>query len=107
MIGGLGCKLRTELALASAAAHEQHHAARDFQGERVTVVFFNHRQREINTGGNPGAGPDISILSKDTVAVHGNPWITLRQDISQFPMRGGLASVENAGSGENKSAGAN
>ncbi len=97
MVGGLGCELRTELALASSAAHEQHHAARDFQGERVAVVFLNHCQREINPGGNPGAGPDISVLSKDAIPIDGNARIAFGQDIGQFPMRGGLPSIEDPG----------
>ncbi len=99
MVGSLTCKLRTELALASTPAHKQHHAARDLQGQSVAMVFLDHRQGEINPCRDPGAGPDISILSKDPIAINADARITLRQNIGQFPMRGGLPSIEDAGCG--------
>src|SRR5664279_5796761 len=96
MVGGLGRQLRTELALAAPAAHEEHHAARDFQGKRVAMIFLDHGQREVSTGGNSGAGPNVAILGEDPVTIYRNLRIALRQGPCQLPVGGRLPSIEDS-----------
>ena len=91
MVSGLRRELRTELLWPSVAAHKQHHAAGNLQGQGVAMVFLHHRQRKIGARRNAGAGPDIAILGEDPVTIHRNARMTLGQHVRQFPVRGGSA----------------
>src|SRR5271167_5028932 len=102
MVGGLRRELRTELLLPSVAAHKQHQAAGNLQGQRVAVVFLHQRQRKIGAGRDAGARPDIAILGEDTVTIHRNAWMTPGQHIRERPVCGCSSSVEDSGGSQSE-----
>ena len=93
MVRSLCSELRAELTLATATTHKQDHAAGDPQGERVAVVFLNHRQGEVRACRNSGAGPYVSILGEYPITIDRDIWITLSQRICQLPVSGRTPSI--------------
>ena len=97
---------RRELRLAAAAAMIEHELARGLLRDLVAVILRDHRERQIDAGGDAGRAPDIAVAHEDAVGLELHLRIGGEKLPRALPMGGGAAAVEQAGFGEHEGAGA-
>ena len=72
----------------------------------VAEILRRHCQRQIDAGADPGRTPYIAVAHEDPVGLQLHFRIGFQKMWGALPMRGGAAAVENAGFGQDVSAGA-
>ena len=94
-------------ALPARAAVVQHELPRGFLRNLVAIIIRDHGEREVDAGGDAGRSPDVVVANIDLVGLELDLRIGRNKMFGALPMRGGAASVEQAGFGQHIGAGAN
>ena len=71
-----GC---SELGLPARTMQEHHHPARHGLGDVAAVVGFDHRQGQIDPGGDSGRRPHVSVAAVDGVGIDRDPRVLVGQ----------------------------
>ena len=92
------------LELAALAVWWQHHAPGDLRGVRRSVVGHHQVQTEVDPGARAGAGCHIAVVDVQHVRVHAHRREGSGELGGAAPVRGGAASVEEPGAGQDEGA---
>src|SRR5579884_2841663 len=98
-------ELRAELALATVTTQREHHVLCDVKRDCLTIIFFQHGEREVGASRDACARPDVSILNENAIRIDRNLGISTRELFRGAPVCGCTTAVKNAGSGQHERTG--
>src|SRR5204862_2353292 len=84
----------------------EHELERGLLRDLVAKILRDHRERQVDAGGDPSRGPDIAVANKNLVRLEPDLGIGGNEMLRALPMRGCAATIEQAGFSQNVSAGA-
>jgi hypothetical protein len=70
------------------------------------MILRDHRQRQINAGGDARRGPDVAVAHEDLVRLELDLRVARNEMAGALPVRGSALAVEQPGFGEDVGAGA-
>ncbi|MNL22642.1 hypothetical protein D3C87_1439970 [compost metagenome] len=97
---------RAELRLATLALHHHQQHFGHILGNFFAMVPSDHRQRQVDAGGDTTGGDQVAVLNKDLVGFDGGRRECLDQAFGVMPMRGHAIPVEQPRMPEHKRPGA-
>ncbi|MNP54248.1 hypothetical protein D3C76_1487900 [compost metagenome] len=83
-----------ELRIIAGTAKIHHHFAGNLHCPYCTALAVNQMQRQIDTGGNAGAGVQVAVFNKDTVLFHLRGRGLLTHAFDYIMVGGALIAVE-------------
>ena len=85
-VSGLPSQERGELRLATGALEVDNQLPRDRGGGLVSVVLSDQCQRQVNTSGDTGGGPDIPVVHVDRIRVDGDSDVGVVEQAALCPV---------------------
>jgi hypothetical protein len=96
---------RRELRLAAGSAVVDDQLLGGLAGDVLAEVGGDHRQGQVDPGGDPGAGPDLAVADIDAVRLQPHLRIAPPEVGGAVPVGGGPATVQKSGLGQHIGAG--
>ena len=97
---------RAELRLAARALQEDDEMAGHRQGELAAEILLDQRQRQIDSGGDAGRGPDVAVADEDRIGLQVHGGKAAGEFGAAPPVRHGATAIEQAGGGQQEGAAA-
>src|SRR6202035_3267612 len=93
-----------ELRLPAAPAVIEHELPRGALDDPIAIILRDHREREVDAGGDPGRTPDVAVAHEDLVGLELHLRVAGEKLPRAIPVRGGALAVEQAGFREHEGA---
>ena len=97
---------RAKLRLPARALQEDDEMAGHRQGELAAEILLDQRQRQIDSGGDAGRGPDVAVADEDRVGLQAHGGKASGEFGAAPPVRHGATAIEQAGGRQQKGAAA-
>lgn len=93
-----------ELRLAARAVQKHHQLTCHAAGQGVTMIGFHQGQREVDPGGDPGAGVTSLVFDVERISDHFDLRVALGEVLAMTPVRSRSVAIEQSSFGEQKGA---